>query len=294
VNRTTFLTAAAGAATALMLPHAAQASALSAHLAAIDRDLPGTLGVTCRTLADAPPLFSYNGTMSFPTASTIKVLIMTTAFALEERHPGTLNAYVTTRRGDLIGGSPFMEQAADGERFRVRELIIPMIQLSDNTASNALIGHFGVKTINATGKAAGMKHTHLARKFLDYTAIVHHQDNVTTPTDMAQLLYLIAHGAREEMTTIVSAKHCHRMIDIMLGQTDRDGIPAALPPHTQIANKTGEIDGTRNDIAIIEPFGESPYVLTIYTKDVQDYNEAFRAIHRVAALSYSMLKSSTL
>jgi len=291
LKRTVFL---AGTVAALIVPHIANAASLHTRLAAIDRDLPGTLGVECRTLADAPPVFSYNAGMPFPTASTIKVLIMTTAFAQEERHPGALDEYVTTYRAELIGGSPFMEDASDGQRFRVRDLLVPMIQLSDNTASNALIGHFGVAAINATGKAAGMQHTRLARKFLDYTAIVHHQDNVTTPADMAQLLFQIAHGAREEIPTIVSARHCRRMIDIMLGQTDRDGIPAALPPHTQIANKTGEIDGVRNDIAIIEPFGESPYVLAVYTKDVTDYNEAYRAIHRVAALSYGMLKNSAL
>ena len=291
MNRTAFL---AGTAAALMMPQIANAASFHTQLASIDRDLPGTLGVVCRTLAETPPVFSYNARMSFPTASTIKVLIMTTAFAQEERHPGALDEYLTTYRGELIGGSPFMEQAPDGQRFRVRDLIVPMIQLSDNTASNALIGHFGVEAINATGKTAGMQHTRLARKFLDYNAIVHHQDNVTTPADMAQLLFQIAHGAREEIPTIVSARHCRRMIDILLGQTDRDGIPAALPPNTQIANKTGEIDGVRNDIAIIEPFGESPYVLTVYTKDVTDYNEAYRAIHRVAALSYGMLKNSAL
>ena len=57
------------------------------------------------------------------------------------------------------------------------------------------------------------------------------------------------------------------MLDIMLRQTDRDAIPAALPPHVPVANKTGEIEGTRNDIAVVAPFGDSPFILAVMTKD---------------------------
>jgi beta-lactamase class A len=284
VKRHAFL---AGLGAFAALPVSARATVFD-RVEAIARTVPGTIGIYCRTLADAPPVFEYNGANVFPTASTIKVLIMATAFAMEERHPGTLDARITTHRRDLIGGSDFMSQQEDGARFRVRELLIPMIQLSDNTASNYLMSYFGFDTINAEGKRAGMTSTRLARHFLDYTAVVHHHDNVTTPADMAKLLYKIAHAAREDVTTVATPAHCKRMIHIMLGQTDRDGIPAGLPSGTQVANKTGEIDGTRNDIAIVEPFKDSPYVLTVYSKWVKDYGAVYEAMHRIAKLSYGL------
>ena len=78
------------------------------------------------------------------------------------------------------------------------------------------------------------------------------------------------------------------MIAIMLGQTDRDGIPAALPHGTSVANKTGELDGTRNDIAIVEPFGDSPFILTIMTRDAYDYPAAYAAIHAVTRATYAV------
>lgn len=289
MNRRLFL--ASGAAFGF-LPHRAFARELESRIASIAREATGVVGVYCRTLADTPPLIAYNHHMQFPTASTVKVLIMTTAFRLEERRPGTLDERITARRGDLIGGSPFMETLPDGARVKVRDLLVPMIQVSDNTASNALMRHFGLDTINAVGAQAGMHHTRLARTFLDYSAIVHHHDNVTTPSDMAHLLFLIARGAREGEKSIVSPKHCRRMIHIMLGQTDRDAIPAGLPPRTQVANKTGEIDGTRNDIAIVEPFRDSPYILTIYSKWVQDYGAVYGAMHRIARASYAALNGT--
>ncbi|HUZ48531.1 MAG TPA: serine hydrolase [Candidatus Dormibacteraeota bacterium] len=283
MKRSTFV---AGAAALSLAPHSIEAATVQARVAAIARDVPGIIGVYCRTLADAPPLIAYHAEAIFPTASTIKLLIMTTAFALEERHPGTLAQELVTHRRDLIGGSDFMIHARDGQRFTVAQLLVPMIQLSDNTASNMLIDHFGMDAINRMGATIGMRHTVLARTFLDFTAIVHHQDNLTAPADMGELLYRIALGAREGVRTVVSATHCRRMIEIMLGQTDRDGIPAGLPHGIQVANKTGEIDGTRNDMAIVEPFGDSPYVLAIFSKDVRDYARMYRATHRLARLSF--------
>ena len=277
----------------------ALAASLTGRIGSIARALPGVLGVYARTLQPqiandrhGPPLVAYNASERFPTASVIKVLVMTTAYALDEAQPGVLNEKIVFRADDLIGGSDFMANARDGQRFTVRELIVPMITLSDNTAANLLIGHFGVGTINEIGARAGMARTHLARRFLDYTAIAHHNDNLSTPADLGRLLYLIEHGAREGVATIVSSQHCVTMLDIMLRQTDRDAIPAALPPHIAVANKTGEIEGTRNDIAVVAPFGDSPFVLTVMTKDAYDYGASFAAIHAVTRAVYASVERS--
>jgi beta-lactamase class A len=280
---------AAGA--ALIAPRAL-AAAPSVNVGSIAREMPGRIGVYARTLASGPPIVAYAASVHFPTASIIKVLIMTTAFAMDEEKPGVLEEKITFRDGDLIGGSDFMDHAEDGQRFTIRELIVPMIQVSDNTAANLLIAHFGVGLINAVGRRAGMARTRLARQFLDYSAIVHHNDNVSTPADMAQLLYVIERGAREGIRTIVAPQHCRAMIGIMLGQTDRDGIPAALPSGVSVANKTGEIQGTLNDVAIVEPYGDSPFILTIMTAQAYDFGADYAAIHAVTRAAYATARGS--
>lgn len=269
-------------------PAAACAATLHAKVAAAARDLPGRVGVFARTLAPGGPLLTYHASEVFPTASVIKVLIMTTAYVAQERHRGALErTIVFDRSKDLIGGSDFMSARRDGERFTVAQLIVPMIQVSDNTAANMLIEHFGTAAINAVGARVGMKHTRLGRTFLDTSAIVHHHDNVSTPADMGRLLYVIERGAHEAIPTIVSPLHCREMVTIMLGQTDREKIPGGLPRGTRVANKTGEITGTRNDVAIVAPFGDSPLILAIMTKDVTDYAAANDAIHRIARAVYA-------
>lgn len=289
MKRATFLASAAAVAAA---PRVMAANATLAEVRAIAGEMPGRLGVYARTLAPGPALIEYHASRHFPTASTIKVLIMTTAYAMQEVRPGSLDAEIEFHSADLIGGSDFLANARDGERFTVRELIVPMIRLSDNTAANMLIGHYGTAAINAVGRRAGMTRTHLARKFLDYSAIVHRNDNVSTPADMGRLLYLIEHGAREGTRTIVSPQHCRAMVAVMLGQTDRDGIPAALPAGTPVANKTGEIEGTRNDVAIVEPYGDSPFILAVMTADAYDYSAAYAAIHAVTRATYAVASRS--
>lgn len=303
MKRSSFLGALG--ATMLLPQEALAASDLQSRVEAAARRVGGTLGVYCRTSgADGTPLAAVRAEERFPTASTIKVLIMTAAFNREEQNPGTLDDELVWHRRNLISGSDFMSKAADGQRFRVRDLLPPMIQLSDNSASNALIGYLGTDYINTVGAAAGMTSTRLARKFLDYSAIVRHQDNLTTPADMATLLDLIVTTARRDdappddgaaawTPPLVTREHCRRMIDIMLGQTDRDGIPAGLPAHTSVANKTGAIDGTRNDIAIVEPYGAAPYLLTIYSRSVTDYASVYRAMRSIAGMTFGAIRSGT-
>jgi beta-lactamase class A len=289
VKRLAFLSYAGAA--VLAIP-ALSAQSVSTRVRAIARDMPGRIGVYARTMASGPPIVAYDAYEQFPTASTIKVLIMTTAYATAEVKPGTLSAEITFHSSDLIGGSDFMDQAENGQRFTVRELIVPMIQLSDNTAANLLMSYLGIAQINSIGRRAGMERTHLARKFMDFAAIAHHNDNISTPADMAQLLYLIERGAREGVATIVSAQHCRSMVAVMLGQTDRDGIPAALPARTSVANKTGELDGTRNDVAIVDPYGDSPFILTIMTADAYDLSADYAAIHAVTRATYGVAAHS--
>ena len=284
-----------GAAAVCFWPKGGSASTLQSAVASAARTLPGTLGVCARALGAPHPLVAYRASDVFPTASIIKVLIMATAFAMDEATGGILShELVFDLQRELIGGSDFMTNQPNGARFTVRQLIVPMIQLSDNTAANMLIGYLGRRAINATGKTAGMKHTHLGRKFLDTGAVIHHHDNVTTPADMVRLLYVIESGAHEGVPTIASAAHCRTMVTIMLGQTDRAKIPAALPAGMPIANKTGELTGTRNDVAIVNPFGDAPLVLAILTKDATDYAASNAAIHAVARAVYASALDSTV
>jgi len=220
--------------------------------------------------------------------------MMVAAFRAADENPAVLHRRIRFDRSELIGGSDFLASQPDGKRFSVLQLIEPMITVSDNTASNMLITHFGFAHLNAVARVAGMKHTQLKRHFMDFASIGVHMDNRTTPADMAHLLYQVERGAREGIPTVASPKACRSMIRIMLGQTDRNKIPAGLPQGVAVANKTGEISGARNDVAIVDPFGDSPYVLAVFTDKLDDYSEAVSGIARVSNIVYKRVAGTNL
>lgn len=290
MKRSAFIGTALAAAAAFPLP--ARSQALEERIREIVAQGPGRFGVFARTMAAGPALYEVNAYEQFPSASTIKLLIATTAFYCAQRKRGVMQERIRYDADRLIGGSDYMQNVSGDTRLSVAELIVPMIEVSDNTAANLLIGHFGTRLINRVGAEAGMLNTRLAREFVDYFVTVRHEENVTTPYDMAHLLYLIEYGAREGVTTILLPQSCRRMIHLMLAQTDRDKIPAGLPQGVTVANKTGEIDGTRDDVAIVEPFGDSPFILSIYSKDVDDYAGCRETFHRIAHLTYDSVAGS--
>jgi beta-lactamase class A len=279
-----------GCSSAALWPRAGLAAALDGTMAQLDAQSSGKLAVYARALGHDEPIISYRADDDMPAASTIKLLIMVTAFRRQELvDPQLFKRKVTLTAEQFVGGSEFLDSANPGDKFTVSSLVYAMITLSDNTASNALIDLFGFDEINKTAADIGLTHTHLRRHFLDANAIVKHIQNRTSASDMGRLVYKIESGAHEAVPTVASATACRKMVDIMLHQEDRDKIPEGLPKGVTVANKTGEIDGVRNDVAIVDPFGERPYVLSVFTKELGNYTDGLRAIHIVARESYKQV-----
>jgi len=270
----------------------AGAAALAAHRPAAPQhpipvgdlveSFPGIIGIYCRTLADGPPLVAVRAGDRFPAASIIKLTIMLTAHRAFERHEASPTEDITLLPGDIVAGNPILGDAHSGQRWPMGLLVNAMIKYSDNTASNALISHFGFAAINQTIRDVGMTGTVLARHFADVVPAGRQNLNVTTPRDVGTLLYQIELGAHEGITTVASPASCRAMIETMLGQAYREMIPAGVGRHVPIANKTGELDFVRSDAAIVDPLSGSPYILVILTRNLDYPGLAYPEIADVA------------
>ncbi len=280
MNRFTFVSSSS--ATFLALGSLADAGVLDDRLATIARESSGTLGVYARKLG-SHAYIAYNEDAIFPAASVIKLCIFLCLYQYAEHHPGIFDERRRLERDDFVGGSEILDSYNVGDTISIGKLARAMIEQSDNTASNVLLSYLGFDRIANTIKSAGLRHTQLHRHFMDVNAIMHHSENLTTPRDMATLLYAIERGAHEGVRTVASPESCRAMIKIMLNQEDRDKIYRGLPRGTPLANKTGEIDGVRNDVGIVDPFGEAPYVIAVLTKELNDFSLGNIAIRRVAA-----------
>ncbi len=253
--------------------------------------IPGVTGVYARTLENEPPLISIRAAEPFASASVIKLTIMLTAYRAFDAGTASPSDLIALRASDLIGGSPTLAYAQPGQRYRMDKLIRAMIQESDNSAANTLISVFGFGAINGVIRATGMTGTRLGRHFADYVPAWHVSANVTTPRDVGVLLFGIEHSSREEIDTIAKAESCRAMIDLLLGQEDKSKIPSGLPVGTPCANKTGEINGVRNDAAIVDPYGDDPFVLVVLTRALDDTTAGDRGIAAIARRVNTLVRS---
>jgi beta-lactamase class A len=244
---------------------------------------PGVVGVWARALNPEIEPLAVREAQPFAAASVIKLAIMLTAYRAYDAGTAAPTDRVKLRDADIIGGSPVFSDAQAGDAHTLRALVAAMIRESDNTAANALITAFGFKAINDTMRVAGMTGTRLQRHFADVVPAWRHNLNVTTPRDIGTLLYAIERGAHEGIDTVARSVSCRGMVDVLLGQEYRDMIPAGIRRGVRVANKTGELDGVRNDAAIVDPFGDAPYVLVVLSHD-DDGDAGVRAA--IAAIAH--------
>ena len=143
-----------------------------------------------------------------------------------------------------------------------------MINMSDNLAANLLIDKVGgIEKVDGLIDSQGLTKTKLLAKIFDKQVYADslerksHGIGVTTPRETAMYLSKLEEGK------VVDPKSSQSMVNLMKYQFYDTSIPRFLPTYRdtiQIAHKTGALDDTRNDCAIIYT-PKNRYVLCVFT-----------------------------
>lgn len=273
------------------------------------RSLRGTMGVAAKNLATGETVF-VNADVSFPTASVIKVAVMVEVFdQVAEgrlRHADT----ITLEDSAKVGGSGVLRRMHGGLVLTIGDLLDLMMTVSDNTATNLLIGRVGTANVDKRLAAYGLTRTKLFRPtFRDGRPDVFPEEEkefglgVTTPREMARLLELIAEGR------VVDRAASEAMISIMREQAFRFMIPRSLPETDEvvIADKPGwdsekhpDASGVRRHVrgdAAIVTTPKGRYVIAIHARQVEDTrwgadNEATVLAARISRMVYDAFSGS--
>lgn len=140
--------------------------------------------------------------------------------------------------GEDLGTLERVPVAEDGT-VSVAEALDAMVTLSDNATAVALLRHVGPGAVDETLRDIGLT-----------TMSVNTKDLPATAADLALLMRAIVTGEG-----VGDAPREH-MRDLLLGQTIRSGIPAALVAESRtglaVGNKTGTWPDTTNDVAFVE------------------------------------------
>jgi beta-lactamase class A len=291
----------------LLMTNLAAASAASAIETAIAERLKsfrGSMGVFAVHLGTGETIAVHADTR-FPTASLIKTAVMVEVFARLESRRLEHGQLVPLTDAIKVGGSGVLHSLRDGRTWSVDDLLFLMIALSDNTATNMLVGLTGTQAVNDRMAAMGLQQTRLYRP----TFRGGHADawpaeekefglGSSTPREMATLMERIARGqavspeASRQMEALLGKQQIHEVLCRLLPGSG-DGVTVAHKTgqdEEKLPDGNGAPGSVRTDAGIVTtPKGR--YAIAIFARRAADMrwtvdNEALVAGAEVSRLVF--------
>jgi beta-lactamase class A len=265
------------------LAAAASPSAIETRIAARLQPFHGSLGVFAAHLGTGETI-AVNADLRFPTASLIKTGVMVEVFQQLEAGRLRRDQLVPLSDGIKVGGSGVLHGLRGGSAWSVADLLFLMIALSDNTATNMLIGLTGTQAVNDRMAAMGLKQTRLYRP----TFRSGHADacpeeekeyglGSSTPREMAALMERIARGqavsadASRDMEALLARQQIHELLCRLLPGPEA-GVTVAHKTgqdEEKVPDATGAPGSVRTDAGIVTtPRGR--YVIAIFARRAAD------------------------
>jgi len=273
-------------------------------------EFKGVLGVSVKHLG-TDELANLNGDMLFPTASVFKVPVLVEFYRQAERGALSPDQQVVLTERDKVPGSGVLKELSQGLSVSLRDLLSLMMMVSDNTATDLIVGKVGFDNVNGTLDELGLRRTRVVRYCREILfdlvgvndlsleemtiglfdelneerehggtwSLAVEDNDVTTPNEMNRLLEMIVNGEA------ASRESCDEILAIMgKCQTGQYRIPKYLPTKdVMLQRKTGSLPGIRNDVAVVtvKETGER-YVICCFTMGAEDVYEAEEAIAAVS------------
>jgi beta-lactamase class A len=225
--------------------------------------LPGEAGAFVSD-AEGQALFCENEDELFPSASVIKLPLVMTLYADAAR--GLIDLDERVPVGERIDGSGVLRHMRDVDRLSLRDLAMLAIIVSDNTATNRLIDQIGVERVGERLRGWGCVKTTLSRKMYDFEAAKRGHENVMTARETVSLLLRLQRGECEDRAT------SDAVLAVLEQCQDRTMLRRYLPYGVKVPHKTGTLDESRNDAAIIP--GDRPATVAAFTRKLRDTGAA--------------------
>ena len=235
-----------------------------------------------------------NADALYPTAGIFKVPVMVEVFRQARAGRFELNDSMTLKAADKTLTSGVLPHLQDGLRLSIRDLIMLMIIVSDNTATTMLLNLVGCDNVTTGMHALGLSSIHVVmnvhemflhafglaeadqlavslatltdqalRVPMDYGSRAFSRgpdNNVSSAGDMTRLMTLIYEGK------VLDRPTCDEMLAILSNQQYSYRVPRYLP-WRRVFNKTGTLRGLRNDSGIIYCARDSHAAYSVFSFD---------------------------
>ena len=225
--------------------------------------LPGEAGAFASD-SDGRAIFCEREDELFPSASVIKLPLVMTLYADAARGLVDLDERVSV--GERVDGTGVLRHVREVERLSLRGLATLAIIVSDNTATNRLIERIGVDRVGERMREWGCPLSRLSRKMYDFEAAKRGSENVMTARETVSLLLRLQRGECEDRAT------SDAVVALLEQCQDRTMLLRYVPYATNAPHKTGTLDESRNDVAIVP--GERPVTVAAFTRKLRDTGAA--------------------
>ncbi len=252
---------------------------MTVELAQVAARHPGRVAVVLKDLRTGRAWY-YHPDDLFPAASLIKVPVMVAAFYKIAAGEMSLRERLVLRRSTRVGGSGSLKWRPDGTRLTVEDVLVKMINESDNTATAMMIEAVGLGYIQQQFPRMGLLYTGIYPEGMSIKGGRVAHENYTTAREMTMLLEKIYRGEAVDQTASV----------LMLGILKRPKAAASrlakgLPRGWEIAHKTGLLRMACHDSAIFfTPNGD--YAMTVLTGQNRSYSSAKDFISRLGRITF--------
>jgi beta-lactamase class A len=220
-----------------------------------------------------------------PAWSTIKILLAVAFWRAVEHGELSQTEVFAFQPGAAVGGCGVLRGFRHPAELTLADYCHLSLAVSDNDATNILLGFVGLDRVNALAAELGLAESRMQRRMMDLEAIAEGRQNLTSAADLAALLEELAAGRA------LSAAVREPVLASLAGQEHLDGIPRYLPKGAAYAGKCGD-DAPElryaHDCGLVSE-GDGRVVLVILTDGAGGYEP----VSRLAAALYGAVRSAT-
>lgn len=222
-------------------------------------------------------LFAHKGDRRFRAASTIKVPIMIEAYREIDQGILDLEERSRLRDEDRIPGSGVLSHMHAGLELTLADLLLLMIAVSDNTATNLLLDRLGLEAVNATMQSLGMTNSLLGRRILGHLPKPGDPENWATPRDFARAVNAIV------TNDAATPESCEQILTTLeqQGEIRRVSRFVSAGPGARWGSKPGDLPGVINDVGYVSS-DLGTLSIAVFCENLPDLDSAERAIGLIA------------
>lgn len=240
---------------------------------------PGRIAVFLKDLR-TQRVWSHHPDDLFTAASLIKVPVLIAAFYKIHAGELALSDQLALHRRTRVGGSGSLKWRSDGTKLTVEELLVRMINESDNTATAMLLDAMGIDWVQQQFPRMGLLYTGIYPEGMSIKGGRVAHENYTTAREMSMLMESIYLGRAVDKDSSVL------MLEILKRRKAvASRLARGLPTGWEIAHKTGLLRLACHDSAIFfTPHGD--YLMTVLTGQNHSYHAAKNFITRLGRITF--------